>query len=274
MSKYKPQIAIIIPTILRDDLLMQTINSIVDVWEDDWKVFIIDQNLPETYSEEKRIFYETACSDFHNLDEQRIQVIRMPFDAGISACRNKGVEYASRLRIPYCFIGADSIKFDESMKNLIKLKHYMPKFDIIGCDISNRIGWEGKLKLYKESHFEIDFIDTKKCKECAKGKLVIFKCDIVRNFFLARTNALTKIRWDFNLKCMEHEDFFIRFKWSNHKVGCTKYCKGEYIGEESKRDNSEYARLRRRNMDVCRQKLMEKYKLKKWIAYKNLERVK
>lgn len=202
-SNYSPKVAIIIPTIFRDDLLMDTIETIIENCDmEETKIIIVDQNKEETYSERKRIFYETACSQFHS--EKRIEVIKVPYDSGISYCRNVAVELAKEQNIPYCFITADSIEFTESMKKLPKLLTYMKRYDIIGLDIKDRIGWEGILRLIPNDCFELEFID-KTCKLCSPKKLIIFHCDIVRNFFIGKTEVLYKIKWDNELKCREHE---------------------------------------------------------------------
>ena len=202
---YKPEIAIIIPTIFRDDLLMDTIESILENSDmNRTKIIIVDQNDPKTYSDEKRIFYETACSQYHDPNAREIEVIPVPYDSGISYCRNVAVDLALKQGIPYCFITADSIEFMENMKNLPKLLTYMNRYDIIGVDIKGRIGWEGLLRLVPNSHFELEFIN-KTCKLCSPKKLVIFNCEIVRNFFLGKTEVLHKIKWDNELVAREHE---------------------------------------------------------------------
>ena len=291
------KIGIIIPTIHRDDILMETLNSILDVWSDDWRVYIIDQNKKDDYSTEKRIFYNTACSKFHTETVQRIKVIEAPYDCGLSHARNLGVAETSKDNISYCLISADSIKFDKSMKhinNLTKYIKYSPDFniDLLGLNLKNRnIGWEAKLDL-KDS-FILDFIDKnnepdekfadletiRNSKEWSYengnpaklGDVInIWKCDIVRNFFLATTQSLKNVGWDKNLKMREHESFFWEYKQKGFKVGWTNTCHGEYIGIKE----NEYAKLRAKNMRESLNYLLKKYNLKSWIVYKHIERIK
>lgn len=265
------KIAIIIPTIHRDDVLMETLNSILDNGSGvDWIVYIIDQNKEEDYSKEKRIFYEI---------EQRIKVIKAPYDCGLSMARNLGVEQASKDEIPYCLISADSIKFSDSMKhinNIVKYLNYSPDFniDLLGLNLKNRnVGWEAWLDL-KDS-FVLDFIDKYELPGgdfCYfdKIKTTIFHCDIVRNFFLATTQSLLNTKWDNNLKMREHEDFFWRYKQEGFKVGWTNLCHGEYIGKKE----GAYLNLRTKNMRECKDYLFKKYNLKSWVKYINLDRAK
>lgn len=294
MNNY-PKIAICIPTIHRDNILMETLNSILDVWSDDWKIYIIDQNKIEDYSTEKEIFYKTACSKFHTETDQQIKVIEAPYDCGLSFSRNLGVAQAAKDNIPFCLMSADSIKFDKSMKhinNLIKYINYSSDFniDLLGLNLKNRtVGWEAKLDL-KDS-FILDFIDKnnkpdwkfadletiRDSKEWSDengnpakvGDVInIWKCDIVRNFFLATTKSLLKVQWDENLKMHEHESFFWEYKKAGYKVGWTNSCHGEYIGTKE----NEYGKLRAKNMRESLNYLFKKYNLTSWAKYINLER--
>jgi glycosyltransferase involved in cell wall biosynthesis len=261
------KIAILIPTILRDDILMETLNSILDVYQENWIILIADQNNIEDYSLEKQIFYRTACSEAHhfNPSKDRIQVVPLPFNCGLSYSRNKLVEKAKELGINYCLISADSIKFTESMKKVNGFIEILQKYpiDLIGLNLLGRnIGWEAKLDL-KDS-FILDFIDKTEDK-------TIHSCDIVRNFFLASTESLLKTQWDKNLILGEHEDFFWRYKQGAFKVGWTHLCSGEYIGKKE----GEYLKLRTKNMKIGKERLKEKYpQLKKWVTYINLDRAK
>jgi len=281
---YRPKIAIIIPTIMRDSLLMEVINSLTSYLDWDYfKVFIVEQNPEVSYSAEKKIFYETACSQFHNPLEQRIQVIKVGKSVGLSACRNMAVAQAMSEGIPYCLISADSIQIANSFKDIKKLIPYFDKYDLIGLNLRDRIRWEGKLTLIPNSHFELEYIDFNKewdtyIIETSYDEIDnfpifntiggIWDCDIVRNFFLARTETLHKVKWDENLVMHEHEDYFIRYKEAKYKVGCTDIVEGIYIGETSK-SRGDYAMLRKTNMADGRKTLFAKYNLKSWIKYKN-----
>jgi len=276
---YKPEIAIIIPTIYRDDLLMKCIESIIEHMDmDKTKIFIIDQNNFEYDSEEKRIFYETACARAHTYENRQIEVIRVPFNSGISYCRNVGVQAAYEQQIPYCIISADSIVFNQSMNNINDLIIFLERctVDLIGLKLENRIPWEAKLNLIEKSHFEIEYItkirETRWATICDtenRETYYLWECDIVKNFFIAKTSSLMQTGWDRELLMAEHEDFFWRFKQNGFKVVYSESSAGIYIGENSKKDGKEYSKLRQGNWQHSLQKLKEKYNLKKWIGYKN-----
>lgn len=269
---FKPEIAIIIPTIDRDDLLISTIHNVVDYYQENWQIFIIDQNKEENYSEDKTLLYNTIASQFHHPDNRRIEIIKVPYDSGLSHCRNVGVKRAMEKGIPYCLISADSIKFKKSMRNISELLRYFNRYDLIGLDIENRLKWEAKIRLIEGKSFELDFIQTS-CKNCSSKKLIIYNCDICRNFFLAKTETLLELPWDENLKMHEHEDFFYRYS-TIFKVGYTNHFKGEYVGEKSKKDGSPYSKLRQKNMRESLEVLRKKYNISGWVTYKNLERIK
>lgn len=243
------QIAAIIPTIYRPELLAEVVASLKDFPY--ILPVVIDQNTNEI---------------------------------GLSAARNLGVEQAKAMEIPYCLIMADSILATPTFGDLPILLQYFDKYDLIGLNLIGRIGWEGTLSLLAGQSFELDFLNKdKECDDyiietqyselddspCHINIGGIWKCNIVRNFFLAKTQTLFDVKWDNNLKMREHEDFFYRYAQAGYKVGCTDLINGDYIGEESKSGNSDYALLRRKNMDLGLKYLLQKYNIKKWITYKN-----
>ena len=278
MDTQTEKIAICIPTINRDETLMETINSILDVYQDNWVILIGEQNKKEDWSLEKQLFYHSACAEAHKSlrNQDRIKVHALPYDCGLSYSRNELVKLADNLGIKYILMSADSIKFTESMKKinyLIKYLNYSKDFniDLLGMSLENRIEWEAFLDL-KDS-FILDFIDKvpmnalldKHCEEF----LTIWNCDIVRNFFLATTKSLLNVPWDNNGKMAEHQPYFWEYKKTGYKVGYTDYCNGEYLSN----NNKIYKSIRSKNLQEGKKYFMEKYNLKKWITYKHLERI-
>ena len=159
------------------------------------------------------------------------------------------------------------------MQKIFDLIKYFKRYDLIGLNIKDRLKWEAKINLVDGKYFELDFIDST-CKNCSPDKLIIWNCDIVRNFFLAKTDSLLKSPWDENLYMREHEDFFYAYKQKGFKVGYTDWCEGQYIGEKSKKDVTEYSKLRKLNMVDGLKNLQRKYKISGWVKYKNLENTK
>ena len=98
----------------------------------------------------------------------------------------------------------------------------------------------------------------------------VWDCSIVRNFWIAKTEALIKVPYDEQLIMCEHEDWFWRVKQQGFVCGCTNACTGTY----NKCENTpEYDKIRANNFRIGQQRLKDKYNLKTWVTYKNIERI-
>jgi len=268
----QPKIAICIPTILKDNGLMQSLNSILDVYQDNWVVLIGEQNNIEDYSEEKTIFYHTACAKAHDdLHQDRFKVVKLPYDCGLSYARNKLVEKAMEIGADYCVISADSIMFTESMKKLNELFICFKEYDVVGLELKGRISWEAYLDI--QEAFVFDFIERHPVNALldryTDKQITVHTCDVIRNFFMAKTPVLASVLWDDNVKMGEHGDWFWRLKQEGFKVGFTDYCEGQYRSNIE----TEYKQLRQKNLEIGKDYMKKKYNLKKWHEYIHLERV-
>jgi hypothetical protein len=61
-------------------------------------------------------------------------------------------------------------------------------------------------------------------RQAAKNTQPPFRCDVVMNFFAARTEALREVRWDEDLKLARHLDFFLRVAREKRRVGYVGCC--------------------------------------------------
>lgn len=251
------KIAIVISTIARDDLLLKCLNSILDVWQDGWKIFVVDQN--QYHSEEKELLYKMLCRKDHPPDKQCLEVIYTDWNIGLSRARNLGVKKAWEQGFAYTIISADSIYFDQSMKELPNLLYKYSTYNLLGFEIKGRgCNWEGKLTLNPGQSFVLDFIEKD------------YNCEIqdvtcCRNFFVANTISLINCPWDEDLLMHEHEPWMWSYSQARNKMAWTPKITGTYIGEKT----GIYAKLRQQNMQECRQKLLTKWGIKRWIEYKN-----
>ena len=139
----------------------------------------------------------------------------LPADQGASAGRNHGLEH---IETPYFVLLDDdhAMRPDgsvERMREAISPGDWdlvggaYVEYDRQGRPYVHR--WEGWL----------DRIDTFLiCRRLASnGGLT--PCDIVNNFFIARTDAILALGgWDADLKTVEHVDFFLRGKAQNLRV--------------------------------------------------------
>lgn len=240
------KIGFIITTFLRDDLLFQSFKEAFHYSKGEHPIIVVDQNPSELKKEM-----------FGNY-------IEVPYNSGLSYSRNRGVEAAKRLGCDYVVILADSIQIETIVDELdpIIQKMEQENLDIVGLPLSNRIGWEADLDLIEGKHFLLTFIKKEK-----SDKLIIQKCEICRNFFIAKIDVLLEVPWDEQFLMGEHEDEFMRLKLAYKKIGFTNKYKGKYIGTKP----LDYSSMRRKNFNEGLNKLRKKYNISGWVEYKNIE---
>jgi len=262
------RICFIITTFMRDELLYKSVESLLPYIKQnpDWRIVIVDQGKLSTEKEE--------WLDKNNIDSfnysrknnpQQLFYYQVPFDSGLSFCRNYGVKKAKELECDYVYIGSDSFIFHD---NIILLNDYVKynllDFDLIGNELHpSKCGWEAKLTLIEGKSFELNFIDK-------STNDTIFPVEICRNCFIAKTNVLLNTPWDENFRLGEHEDEFYRLKLAGVKCAWSDII---VLTKQTDRPN-EYAQLRKTNFDNGIKYLRDKWNIKGWVSYKNLERAK
>ncbi len=285
-----PKIAIILTTFERDALLYKAIQSLVDNWQNCFTLIIVDQG---TFSKEKYDYLSKHCV-FDSLNKAKeyeatpfylntpIYYYKVPYNSGLSYCRNYGIQKAKELGCEYTVIGSDSFLFNSTIKWIdiypkeLGTFKFTPfdveqNFDLIGFELDGCVcGWEAKLQLIEGQSFELDFIDKDGSDFYSMFMPLhfrIYRCDIVRNFFIATTESLLKVKWDEKLKLCEHEDFFYRYNQAGYKVGWTNI-----ITAEKMKDRLDgYNKLRTQNFQNGQRDLKLKWGIKGWVTYKNLE---
>jgi glycosyltransferase involved in cell wall biosynthesis len=155
-------------------------------------------------------------------DDSRFPCIRrdvdyytMPFDSGLSAGRNLLVE---RVKTRYTLVLDDDFVFFKDTK-IEKLHDILESSDIdlVGGvvlhqnrDESSKPGLlelqDGVLRYQRDRWYSEEL----GCKIC----------DVVPNFFMARTGALRRVKWDDALKIAEHKEFFLRAKGNVKVASC------------------------------------------------------
>ncbi len=256
------KIGIILTSIERPQALKESVESILSVWQDNWVLLIGLQD--EIGSESDKIIDKIICDN----PDKHIREYYLEYDCGISVARNELIHHSYLLGCEYTLLTADTILFDTSMKDIDILLSTMElgMYKLVGLELNNRVAWEAYLDLINYKCFELDFIDS-------RTKLVsqIVDCDIVRNFWIAKTEYLKQVPYDEQLKACEHEDFFWRWKGQNYSVGCTNLCSGTY---KKPTNIPKYDEIRSKNFRIGQQRLKDKYSLTSWISYKNLDRIK
>lgn len=274
----------IITTMLSNDLLLKSVESLLKYKQDNFEIIIVDQG-----------DLDTEKAKFLTRHYNKIKYYQVPFNVGLKYSRNFGVQKAKELGGNYIFIGSDSFLFNESIQQINNIIDFLEnsEYSFCGFELENSTGgcgWEGKLNLIEGKSFELDFID----KNCPNFKtystpkfsndwrnednspaligdvIPIWNVDICRNIFIAKIDNLLNVKWDENFKLGGHEDFFWRLKQAGYKGCWTNYI---YATKMTDRPE-EYAKLRRKNFNDGMEKLKEKYHISGWISYKNIEQAK
>jgi len=246
------KIAILLTTFLRDDLLYSTVQSILINMSKDSILLIADQGEHSTKKDE---FYQSLPTD-------KVKHWYLPFDCGLSYSRNFLVDQAYKMHYSYCLLTADSIEFIQPMEELeivIQFLNEHKHYGIIGLKLNSRTGWEKLIRLsIKQDRFIItDAYEYKKFNNSD-----FLRCDMVKNFFLAKTEVLYWHKWDNRLKLSEHEDFFWRLKQTSFfKVFYNESYGANYINCKPLK----YNQMRQRLYAEFHPLFLKKYNMKYWL---------
>jgi len=249
------KIGIIITAFERKELLTKCLDSLNKFKPSNCEIIVVDQ------SKEYNGDWICGCRYY-----------KVPFDSGLSYCRNYGVQKAKELGCDYVLIGSDSFLFNESIQKIDKIVDLLKSSNhsFCGFELINTIcGWEAKMKLIENQAFELDFIDKKEPHQIINN-IPFWNVDICRNFFLAKIDILLNVKWDENLKLREHEDEFMRIKQLGYKGLWTNYI----IAEKMTDRPNEYKQLRDKNIREGLIYLQKKWNINKWVKYINLNKAK
>ena len=185
------KIDIVITTMDRPECLKNLLESIYKYYPDfQYDIYIADQSkhfLPESYQIRNE------------------NVIRLPFDCGLSYARNYLFDYTPS---PYKLLLDDDFIFNEhtNIETLLEIAEHLDA-DIIGASVIN----PGNKLLHYEFDFEIkgDILYQTSIDDHFEvyNGIQYKKCDCVLNFGLFKKDIH---RWDNDLKVMEHMNFYVR----------------------------------------------------------------
>ncbi|ACN15637.1 putative lipopolysaccharide N-acetyl-glycoaminyltransferase [Desulforapulum autotrophicum HRM2] len=136
-----------------------------------------------------------------------IETVVMPFDSGISAGRNKAL---SLVKTEFVLVLDDDFVFfrKTDLVNALKRIKANPNIDILGGEVID-------LPFYKTfDYYTAPIFATVAQPTMPTGSLIdgMPVLDKVANFYIGRTHAIKKIKWDNLLKRLDHADFFTRAK--------------------------------------------------------------
>ncbi|OAD22917.1 beta-1,4-N-acetyl-galactosaminyl transferase 1 [Candidatus Thiomargarita nelsonii] len=184
----------------------------------------------------------------------------LPFDQGLSYGRNYAL---NKVKTKYVLICDDDMVFTKKTR-LERMYQVLGKtdFSIVSCNlIDHKINSELRRGILRyEGTFEVEngmyklFLGKNRG---FKDRLPLY--DIVRNFFMAKTEKIGEKPWDERLKVIEHEDFFLTMKEKN--LLCTKL--DDVFVCHYPRQTTKYQKYRRSRMDEFFEIFNRKYGVEK-----------
>jgi glycosyltransferase involved in cell wall biosynthesis len=215
--KVEHQVAVVMTTFLRDEIIMKTMNFYLKF---PYKMYVVDQGLP---TPEKDAFYASMRAKGHVIQYA-------PYDCGLSACRNIAVKMVTE---PYIILHDDDQQIRYEVGPQIALLERCPNVGIVGGQMLNHVS--GTMQTYS---FRMNIQN----KVLYYTKVEHGYCDVVLNFLVARTELFKDIQWDTILKLNEHTDFFLRLKQTKWDV----YYDSNFLGEHFPVRPGEYGKMRSR----------------------------
>ncbi len=136
-----------------------------------------------------------------------VSTLRLPYDVGISVGRNYGVQHVTT---EYTLLLDDDFVFcgGTDLESAVEWLRHHPDVDILGGQIIDLPHFYA-IDCTSRTLFPTSAQATIPSGTLIDGQPV---CDVVQNFFVARTDRLRLVPWDPALKKMEHTDFFTRAK--------------------------------------------------------------
>ena len=181
---------------------------------------------------------------FHHPDAE---VVRLPFDSGVSKGRNALLE---RVETEFFLLMDDDNWFSRRTK-LDRMLGILERerFDILACHVYLRRHTERLFPKRTLNGFFMNmrledgtFTAIDACHQKSRAWRV---CDLVENFFVARTQSVRAIGgWDARLKIAEHTEFFLRAQRAGLKVGYTPLAGVDHVHIHKERASEHYAPFR------------------------------
>lgn len=202
------EIAILIPTFIRDECLFKLIQSITSILPKEWyRIYIGDQGC---YSPEKVKLYD-------KLEQQGHRYFFLPFNSGLSRTRNF---LLSQITEPYILVVDDDFEFikETKLQNFIEVLLADKDIGVVGGSLKDHPEFNYNLikqnnKIYYIQFKEQHYFQT--IKSDIKETIPYLYCDVVLNFALFKKEIFNDIIWDSELKMIEHSDYYLRLKQLN-----------------------------------------------------------
>jgi UDP-glucose 4-epimerase/phosphorylcholine metabolism protein LicD len=197
------------------------------------------------------VIVDDGLSDMTNMYDDNIEIYRLPFDSGASKGRNFGI---SKIKTKYFVTLDDDFEFSINTK----LENFLENILKTDLDILGGMVYQGNV--LKKYHGIFDYDKKNKvliCKSDYQNFGFYKKCQIIPQFFIAKTEVIKKYGWNDNLKIAEHTAFFFDNR-NNFSVG---FIENVSVNNNSS-SNEEYANYRNRG----------NYFFKKWLETHNIRK--
>ena len=197
-----------------------------------------------------------------------VEVVRLPFDSGISRGRNALLE---RVETEFFLVMDDDNWFSRQTKLGLMLGILeRERFDIFACHVYLRRHTERLFPKRKLNGFFLNlrledgtFTMIDGCHQQRRAWRV---CDLVENFFLARTQRVRDLGgWDERLKIAEHTDFFLRAQRAGLKVGYTPLAGVDHVHLHQERASQNYAPFRGHRQQEFRRIWIEAHGIQRFV---------
>lgn len=175
--------------------------------------------------------------------------VQMPYDSGLSAGRNRGVQEAIT---PYVLLLDDDFVFTDKTKIEVLLKVIeKEKLDIVAGEVvdfgSVPISFQGCMVVRDNMLFL-----NNDCVISYQNNYPLY--DYVVNFFLAKREALLRSPWHDVLKIREHEAFFWQAKQKGLKITSCPSVKIDHFSASMQNSSKEYLMMRQERARLFHQK--------------------
>lgn len=184
------------------------------------------------------------------IKNNNVAVLQLPEDCGLSYARNELVKH---VKTEYTLLLEDDFIVTRNT-NIFNMMEVFAANKDIGI-VGGRLWQEGQVKSYEKFLFILDkillsiewnkLVDNKTIEPHQINQITYGICDIIYNFFLAKTEVLKNNPWDAKHKIhSEHMDFFLNIKLnSNVKIA---FIPDVLIEHQHPVDDEKYGEMRKR----------------------------
>ena len=193
-----------------------------------------------------------------------VELILLPFDSGLTVCRNAIVKAA---KTPYILMFCDDFdastaSYREGLTKAVGLLETHPEIDLVGGRVNS-------------NPYEADLVHDREANVIREIRVVpsgapYQRCDLVVNHFVARTATLLEVPWDEAIVPIggEHGDWFLDMKAANKT---TVWLPGLNVntlslGQGPDMQDPRYNEFRRRCFSMGHAKMLKKRGIKDWVG--------